>query len=55
MANLSFSCGGDRVAFTANDIDVYGGLCILNSSAGTVSCTIDDDDGHCVHSYLHFY
>jgi hypothetical protein len=34
---------------------MYGGLCILNSATGTVSCTIDDDAGHCVHSYLQFY
>jgi WD40 repeat protein len=52
LGNISFSRGGDRVAFTANDFAEYGCLRILDSATGTVLCTIDDDDDHCVLSYV---
>jgi hypothetical protein len=52
LGNISFSRSGDRVAFTANDIDGYGSLRILDSATGTVLCTIDNDDGHYVLSYV---
>jgi hypothetical protein len=52
LTNPSFSRGGDRIAFRANHYDVYGYLQILDSATSTVLCTIDDDAGHCVHSYI---
>jgi hypothetical protein len=52
LANPSFSRGGDRIAFRAYHYDVYGYLQILDSATGTMLCTIDDDAGHCVHTYI---
>jgi WD40 repeat protein len=52
LGNISFSRGGDRVAFTADDMDGYGCLLILDSATGTVLCTIDNDADHCVLSYV---